>query len=288
MLELADGRELAWIEYGSPDGVPIVALHGSPGTRCIFEPTAPTAARSGVRLVAVDRPGYGHSTFHRGRTFESCAYDVSELADHLGVDRFAVIGTSSGGPNAASCARFLGARLLGCAIVSGPAPPEADVATDEMLHSNRVYARLTRTAPRLFALAFQAGMRQSVRRPERTLEWMIRNLPPCDAAVIQRPEISNALRTDFARPVAPTAARAAVQDVQLEQRPWRFRLRDIAIPVHVWHGDLDRNVVVGNGIYQANEIPHATLHQVRGVGHWFFYTHFAEILASVIESRPPV
>ena len=94
-----------------------------------------------------------------------------------------------------------------------------------------------------------------MRQPDRTLRWMIGNLPPCDAAVIERPEISAALRIDFARPVAPTAARAAVQDVQLELRPWRFRLGDVAIPVQVWHGDLDRNVVVENGIYQANEIP---------------------------------
>ena len=278
---LADGRELAWIEYGSPSGVPVIALHGSPGTRYIFEPTAPIAARSGVRLVAIDRPGYGHSTHHPGRTLESGAHDVAQLVDHLGIDRFAVIGTSSGGPNAASCARFLGERLIGCAIVSGPAPPEAKVAADEMLRSNRIFPRLTRITPRLFAFVFQAGMRQSVRNPERTLEWMIRNLPPCDAAVTQRPEVNAALRTDFARPVSPTAARAAVQDVQLEQRPWGFRLADIAIPVHVWHGDLDRNVVVENGIYQASHIPHATLHQVPGAGHWLFCTYFGEILASV-------
>ena len=94
LFELADGRELAWIEYGSPDGVPVVALHGSPGTRWFFAPHAETAARKGVRLIAPDRPGYGHSTYHRGRTYETWARDVGRLADHLGVDRFAVLARS--------------------------------------------------------------------------------------------------------------------------------------------------------------------------------------------------
>ena len=62
-----------------------------------------------------------------------------------------------------------------------------------------------------------------------------------DAAVIQRPEIHAAVRDDLARPLASTAGRAAMQDLTLEQSPWGFLLRDIAIPVHVWHGDLDRN-----------------------------------------------
>ena len=81
--------------------------------------------------------------------------------------------------------------------------------------------------------------------------------------------------------VAFTAGRAAVQDIELELRPWGFRLRDIAIPVHVWHGDLDRNVVVESGIYQANEIPHATLHELPDEGHWLVYDHFDEILDCV-------
>ena len=153
-LNFADGRELAWIEYGSPDGVPVVALHGSPGTRHLFAPLADTSLGRGVRLIAPDRPGYGHSTYHPSRTYESWARDVGQLADHLGVNRFGVIGTSSGGPNAAGCARFLGDRLLGCAIVSGPAPPDADISTRELLRSNRVFQRLTRTAPRLFSFVF--------------------------------------------------------------------------------------------------------------------------------------
>jgi pimeloyl-ACP methyl ester carboxylesterase len=281
VFELADGRELAWVEYGVGDGAPVLAFHGSPGTRYHFASLADVAARKRTRLIAVDRPGYGHSTYDPARNYESWARDVDQLADHLGIDRFAVIGHSSGGPNAAGCARFIGDRLVGCAIVSGPAPPEAKISKHAMSRMNRITQRVARVAPRLLGVAFAAGMRQGQRAPDKALAWMSRTLPTCDAAVIERPEIRAALRDDLARPPASTAGRAAVQDILMELGPWGFRLPDIAISVHVWHGDLDRNVVVANGIYQANEIPRATLHEIRHEGHWLVYDHFDEILDCV-------
>ncbi len=208
--------------------------------------------------------------------------DVEQLADHLGLQRFAVIGHSSGGPNAAACARFLGDRLVGCAIVSGIAPPEANVSKHAMMRMNRVTQRLVPMAPRLLGIAFAAGLRREHRDPDKALAWMSRTLPACDAALIERPELRAALQADLALPPAATAGRAAVQDVELELRPWGFRFRDIAIPAHVWHGDLDRNVVVESGIYQANEIPLATLHELPLAGHWLVYDHFEEILDTVV------
>jgi pimeloyl-ACP methyl ester carboxylesterase len=45
--------------------------------------------------------------------------DVAALADHLGIDRFAVIGLSSGGPYVAACAAVLGDRVVAAAAVAG-------------------------------------------------------------------------------------------------------------------------------------------------------------------------
>lgn len=281
MLELSDRRDLAWIEYGAPDGLPVMAFHGSPGTRLFFASQAESAAGNGVRLIAPDRPGYGHSTYDPARSYESWALDVGQLADHLGLETFAVLGTSSGGPNAAGCARFLGDRLAGCAIVSGPAPPEAQISNREMGRTNRMMQGVGALAPWWLRIVLGAGLRRTQREPDWALAWMDRRLPPCDVAVIQRPEIRAGLRDEFARPVSPTAAKAAVQDLSLERAPWGYALRDIATRVHVWHGDLDRNVVVEHGVYQANEIPEATLHRLPGIGHWLIHAHFDDILSSV-------
>ena len=168
--------------------------------------------------------------------------------------------------------------MVGCAIVSGPAPPEAKVSKRGMLRTNRITQRCAIAAPRLTGLAFEAGLRQARRDPERALAWMHRTLPPCDVAVIERPEIRAAVRDEFVRPVAATAGRAAIQDLELELRPWGFHLRDIALAAHVWHGDLDRNVLVESGLFQADQLPRATLHRLPRSGHWLVHSHFEDIL----------
>jgi pimeloyl-ACP methyl ester carboxylesterase len=277
----ADGRELAWTEFGDRDGAPIVAFHGSPGSSYDFAGVSETAAGNGVRLIAVDRPGYGLSTFDPARSYERGAHDIDELADHLAIDRFAVIGHSSGGPNAAACARFLADRLTCCAIVSGPAPPEAGISKHDVMRQNRIAQRLQVMAPRLMSAAWGAGLRQAQRSPDKALAYLRRTLPASDVAVIERPEITDGLRAAFARPVSRTAGDAAVQDIQVERRPWGYRLGDIATSVRVWHGDADRNVVVGNGRYLAKAIPDSTIYEMAHEGHWLIYGRFAEILDSV-------
>ena len=282
LIELADGRELAWVEYGDPHGMPVMAFHGSPGTRNFFEPVADVAEQKGVRLISPDRPGYGHSTYHPGRTFESWARDVGQLGEHLGADRFAVIGASSGGPNAASCARFLADRVVGSALVSSPAPPEVGPYPGAMSVANRVVQQLSMVAPRLMGSVFEAGLRWAQRRPDRALIAAGRSMPTCDAAVMERPEIRSAMRNELARPVSPTAGRAAVQDLRLELRPWGFRLRDIEGSVDVWHGEMDPHIPVASARYQADEIPRATLQERPDDGHFIVYRRFEEILDKLL------
>src|SRR5207248_5351690 len=161
-------------------------------------------------------------------SYQSWAHDVAQLADHLGLDRFGVLGTSSGGPNAAACAYLLADRVDGCAIVSGPAPPEHEVTTREMAFANRLVRRAAPVAPRLMSTVWMAGLRRAQRSPDKAFALMKRTLPACDVAIVARPEIRTAVLSDFSRPLSPTAARAATQDFVLELRPWGFPLSDIA------------------------------------------------------------
>jgi pimeloyl-ACP methyl ester carboxylesterase len=97
-MDLPDGRELARLELGDPEGPPVFVFHGTPGSRLQVSFDERPIIATGVRFIAVDRPGYGHSTFYRGRRLADWSSDVASLADHLGIDRFAVIGVSGGGP----------------------------------------------------------------------------------------------------------------------------------------------------------------------------------------------
>jgi pimeloyl-ACP methyl ester carboxylesterase len=114
-LALDDGRTLHVYDTGSGDGTTGLAVfwhHGAPSTGAPPEPLFAAAAERGIRWVSHDRPGYGGSTPHPGRDVASAAADVASVADALGIDRFAVMGDSGGGPHALACAAILPGRVL--------------------------------------------------------------------------------------------------------------------------------------------------------------------------------
>ena len=123
-VQLADGRPLGHREYGEPAGAPVVYLHGMPGSRLEPVPLEAELRRSGVRLVALERPGYGLSTPRGKSGLLDWPADVAAAADQLGIGRFAVLGVSTGGKYAAACAYALPERVGRAAIVSGIGPPD--------------------------------------------------------------------------------------------------------------------------------------------------------------------
>jgi pimeloyl-ACP methyl ester carboxylesterase len=108
-LSLPDGRSLAYAEWGTSSGPPVLLFHGGPGSR-LFCPDYEATMSSGVRLITIDRPGLADPIPNPvGRCW--WADDVAGLADALHLDRFAVVGFSSGGPHALVCASALEERV---------------------------------------------------------------------------------------------------------------------------------------------------------------------------------
>src|SRR3954470_5422757 len=103
-IELPDGRTLAYAEWGDPQGRTIIACHGTPGCRLNRHPNQELVRSTGARVITFDRAGYGQSTRNPGRRVVDVVGDATALADHLGLDRFAVSGGSGGGPHALAIA----------------------------------------------------------------------------------------------------------------------------------------------------------------------------------------
>jgi len=280
VMELPDGRELAWVEVGDPRGPAVFVFHGTPGSRLqvSFDEDPINAAK--VRFVAVDRPGYGHSTFQPGRRLADWALDVSALADHLNIDKFSVIGISGGGPHAAVCARLLPDRVMGAGIVSGVGPLVETGAEAGMMGLNKGIVRLARRSQYLVYPPFAISGYIFRRWPEMALRAAPRQLPACDVEVLNRPKVKSAFMEDYRRS-SSTSAMAAAQDFHLFATDWGFRLEDIKPPVNVWHGDEDRNVPFSHGRLQADRIPGARMHECPGEGHLLVVGHLGEILRTV-------
>lgn len=279
---LPDDRELGWLEMGDPDGSPVFAFHGTPGSREQLTIAASAIRDAGVRLVCPDRPGYGLSTYHPNRRLVDWPSDVAYLADHLGIERFAVMGISGGGPHAAVCAALLPDRVTAAAIVSGVGPLGDPRALEGMMRPNRILAELSRRGSWLLRVLMAAQVAAARRWPTKAIDFMAKQLPPADVAILGRREVRSMFERESARS-SRTAARAATQDFELFANDWGFELGDITVPVHVWQGTADVNVPPAHARLQSDEIDGAVLHEIERAGHMMVIDHVAEILAPLVD-----
>ena len=123
---LPDGRRLTYREYGDPDGVPVVFMHGNGNSRlyeAMYDQTDKLTREAGARVFALDRPGVGGSSPHNEGSYSSSAEDVGAAAAALGLERFAVLGYSSGGVHALAAATLLPAgRVSALGLISSDGP----------------------------------------------------------------------------------------------------------------------------------------------------------------------
>ncbi len=78
-----------------------------------------------IAVVGIDRPSYGQSDPHPGRSFLTYADDVISLADALGVKRFFIAGVSGGGGYTQAIASRYPERIRGVALIASVGPKGA-------------------------------------------------------------------------------------------------------------------------------------------------------------------
>jgi len=131
-VTLRDGRSLAYAEWGDLTGTPVILFHGMPNSRLLCPDEEATRAAC-VRLITMDRPGYGQSDPKPNRTLLDWVDDFAEFSDLLELPPCPVVGWSSGGPYAMACGARLPGRvkMIGLAASDGPLD-EVPGAWDEL------------------------------------------------------------------------------------------------------------------------------------------------------------
>jgi pimeloyl-ACP methyl ester carboxylesterase len=255
-IRLRDGRRLAYAEYGSPQGAPIVHCHGAPSSHVegefLFERTL--LLELGVRLILPDRPGISRSDFQAGRRIADWPNDVAELADALGLATFVVLGESGGSPYALACAAMIPSRVRAVAVIGGVAPFEAPGLTAALSAPLRLMFRLAKYAPPLLDVLFRLNLRMTRSIDEHGAERMISRFPEPDRTLLRRPEVLRGFVGCF-QEACRDGTRGAVHDMSLIARPWGFDPATITIPAWLWHGELDANVPAAHGRYLSRVIP---------------------------------
>ncbi|KAK5108060.1 hypothetical protein LTR62_008834 [Meristemomyces frigidus] len=274
---LDDGRRIAYNISGTDDGYPIFHLHGWPGARTEVSLFALQAAQLRARIIAIDRPGIGLSDPHPQRTVIDHALDIRQVAKHLGLEEYSVMGVSGGGQYALACAFLIPPEeLRSMALVCGQGPVE--ISLRGMKWGNQIVVRAFQYCPAFIRLLMHRTSLMlkllhldliSNERITRHAQWLLRwNL-------LGVPEMDRKLMADHGTLLAViTSVRVGVDGCLEEGRittsELGFDLRDIKRNVRLWYGREDTDVPVaigeeiarqlrGNGTLRVEDATHLSL-----------------------------
>jgi pimeloyl-ACP methyl ester carboxylesterase len=265
-VRLADGRTLHAYDtradgMGNSAGAPgspvaVFWLHGSPNIGSPPEPLFAAAEANGLRWVSYDRPGYGGSSPHDGRTVASAAADVAAVADALGIGRFAVLGHSGGGPHALACAALLPERVIAAVSVSAPAPFDA------------------------YGLNWFAGWSPGIAAENRAAtggraaleaHWAQAEDEEMSAFFTEADMAALGGNWSWLAGVAGAAMEQGtegyLEDTLASVQPWGFGPDAIRVPVLIVHGASDKMVPCAHGEWLAARCPAAELRMIAAAGH---------------------
>jgi pimeloyl-ACP methyl ester carboxylesterase len=278
-VRLPDGRSLGYAEYGDPSGKPVLFFAGAPGSRLLHPPEGPTVAL-GVRLIVVERPGFGRSDFQRDRTLLDWPADIVAFAAALGIERFGVVGISAGGPYALACGFKIPHRLTGIALISPVGPTDLPGSTAEMPRVRQIGAAVARRAPWLLKPLLWL-VSNPHRNPERFFARMTAQNAEVDLAILACPEVKVMLMASYLE-ATRAGMRGFARESVILSNPWGFRPQDVTVPVALWHGEADANVSLSAVRYLAETLPNCQATFLPGEGHWLMLEHWGEILAGLV------
>lgn len=270
-FQLPDGRVLGYAEYGAPQGKPLFYFHGWPSSRIEFAGVNgdKIASELNVRVIAVDRPGFGLSDYKPHYRFTDWPQDVARLADHLGFDRFPIMGYSASSPYTLACAHALADRLTAVGVVSGVAQPfNAPGATDGM--PTLMLWTTARIHPRLTWFLFNMMKNTIANAPRDQLPKSAEQamMSEADFAFIRENPSVNGANLDGGTEALRQGGLGPAEAGALYWKPWGFSLEDIQLKVHMWHGEDDINApFAAHGKVLAQKLPNVEAKFYPGEGH---------------------
>lgn len=280
--KLSDGRQLGFVEHGDSEGAPVFFCHDLFGGRGLRHPDDSILKRLGIRLIGIDRPGYGLSARKAGRDILAGAIDMDALFRAMGLERCAVLGYSAGAPYALAFAHRYPQHVSRCAVVAS-LPPLDQAQSFRVIHP--VYGRLMQLA-RGNETLFRWLLRgfffyDSQRSPEQFIRDYGGLLAQVDRHALSQLPLFN-LRRDIWEEIRQVGSEGIADDLAALTRSWGFHLQALPVPVDIWWGEADvySSPVVGKRM--AELIPDAKLRLEANAGHLILFTHWEAILRQLI------
>lgn len=238
LIEVGNGRRVGWLLRGPEDGRPAAWLHGQPGSRIDIRALSDDVLeRWGLRLLAIDRAGYGETTAV-GLDRRDLVRDLFAVADHVGWQQFPVIGVSMGGVYSLTAAALEPDRVSGVVLAAGHVLPYDDPTVNaDLSQAEQADLELLVQGPDVAGPAYAEAVAGMLQDPAGMIVAMTQDWSAEEQAIAA---------SDFGAAIGDSVAfglsaghQGLLEDGLRSIRPLEIDLADVRCRVVAIHGDRD-------------------------------------------------
>jgi pimeloyl-ACP methyl ester carboxylesterase len=285
-VSLRDGRKIGYAEYGDPEGYPILFFHGMPGSRYWHHPNDSMTASMGVRLIVVERPGYGVSSSKKKRRVIDWPDDVIEVVDALGISKFAVAGVSAGGPHVLACAYKIPDRLSSATVIGSLSPPDSfkEIDLEKWKHYKLATCPIVGRGWKCMSnFIHYCDFKRNGKNDEAYFDASASQLSDVDQMLLEENLELRAMYIENMAESHQNGYQGRLDDaVCVSKQEWGFELEEIQLPVTILHGDQDILTPIQMGRYLETVIPKSLFDPISDAGHLLWFELWKDILSGLL------
>jgi len=264
-----NNRNVSWMECGDPKGFPIFFAHGGPGSRLEIIFLDENSRQYGFRIIVFERPGLGKSGFVQGYPLLLFAKDLEKMADALNIEKFGLIGWSSGGPPVLAAAYHMPERAVFAFSVSGYTDFGVYKDAKNLMAEYDLYGpNLSENQPLLFNQVLRMVRWADLHLPNFYLKVAKEEMCLPDRKILNDPQVADLFIRDQEEALI-SGTRGILQDLTTQWEPWDFDLKQITVPTYIFQGKQDSFVPWQFAKNLADNIPAAKLSLYENRGHLF-------------------
>lgn len=275
----APGSKIFVQEWGDLDKPVVLLVHGFPGCADHGKFLTTSKLWGSIRLIAMDRPGYGHSDPQRFLGPMGFARQIKSMLDEKGIEQISILSVSGATPYSMALATLLGDRVKHLTSVAGVAP--LTVQNFKYLSPVQRKTWFTRTVvpDRLLMLALDRVWKSGTEKLDRLMFNDLDSYPEMDRKVFEDPLYGPVL-LETTRHALKGGPRGILDDMRVYAKPWGFSFADIRCPVTLWHGTNDDIVNVRYAQDMQRYLPQARVKFIEREGHYSLFLNCRDQILS--------
>ena len=274
---LPDGRKLGYVEYGNPDGEPVIYCHSliHPDHQMFHIPEMQVQLK--YRVISPKRSGFLHSTpVNKPCSLQEHAADIIQLANHLKLSTFKVMAHSNGCPFAAALAHDYPQRVNKLLLISGFVPPHLDDITKIKSNDRHMY-KLGKFLPdKALRKVANMAIKGFFKNASSLIQSNLHHVSASELIFMKTPEVQDFLQ-QWIQASYPNRTEAIVQDFFVRIRNWGFNPEQVQVPVILYHAKDDSTVDISCAKRISSALPNCESHYLDSGGHYIFFTQFDKI-----------